>query len=404
MITDFETNKLYLSLLLKTEKYMPFWIELEKILIKYSIKTLFIEGTRDIWCRDYMPVQIDTINYSQFQYFPDYCIDYRNIKWLTIQEEMQYEKPFVIDVKYIDLIVDGGNIVKFKNKAIMTEKVFKENKKRDKKSVINMLKKALKVDELYFIPVQSFDYTGHADGMVRFYNENILLVNDYSRESDSWRKKLDVALKQTGLEIMPFPYVLYDDKVDGDYTAKGCYINFAQIGNLIIFPQFKVNEDDAALKRIKELYPSPDYYVEPIDASLIAKGGGVLNCLTWNIQKPIIEDAIDYLVPVYGDENKMLVIHKDDTEKQLRDTVCVQLYPIRKEIGGAWSKAKTLKHVEYFNTISSDKISYSKDILNKQFTIEQLSDILELLLTPSLEVLDELVEIPPRLKNSKPKY
>ena len=79
MITDFETNKLYLSSLLKTEKYLSFWTDLENILTNYRIKPEFIDSTIDIWCRDYMPVQIDTIDYVQFKYFPDYCIDYKNI-------------------------------------------------------------------------------------------------------------------------------------------------------------------------------------------------------------------------------------------------------------------------------------------------------------------------------------
>jgi hypothetical protein len=47
---------------------------------------------------------------------------------------MQYEKPHGINMKYIDLIVDGGNIVKSKKIAIMTKKVFKANKDRSEKA------------------------------------------------------------------------------------------------------------------------------------------------------------------------------------------------------------------------------------------------------------------------------
>ena len=46
---------------------------------------------------------------------------------MTIQNEIKYSKPLGSSTKRIDLIVDGGNIVKSKDKAIMTEKVFKEN-------------------------------------------------------------------------------------------------------------------------------------------------------------------------------------------------------------------------------------------------------------------------------------
>ena len=72
-------------------------------------------------------------------------------------------------------------------------------------------------------------------------------------------------------------------KVNKDYTADGCYINYAQIGDLIIFPQFGINKDAEALAKIQELYPEPDFDVEPIDSRIIAERGGILNCMTWNI-------------------------------------------------------------------------------------------------------------------------
>lgn len=403
MVIDKETNKVYFSSLIKTVKYESFWLNLKKILTKHNIQSEFIEGTRDLWCRDYMPVQIDIKEYAQFKYFPDYYLTHIYIKRLTIQDELRYDlRPADKTIKNVNLIIDGGNIVKTKNKAIMTNKVFKENDNREKESIIKMLKNALRIEELYFVPVQSFDLTGHSDGMVRFIDENTLMVNDYSKESPSWQKKMDNALKLTGLETIPFPYVPSTKKVDGEYTAKGCYINYAQIGNLILFPQFNINEDGTALKKIKQLFPEPDYYVETIDANLVAEEGGVLNCLTWNIYKPIIEDAIDYIVPVYGNENTMLVIHKDD-KRPFIDTLCIDLSPVHRGIGRAWSIQKTIKSVEPINGINVGEIDKSKALLKKHFSPEQLSDILELLLHPTKTVIDELIQIPPRLRNFKPK-
>lgn len=399
MITDFETNKVFLSALLKTNKYEYFWKELERILEKHSIKPEFIENTRDIWCRDYMPIQIGEREYVQFKYFPDYYANHKYIKRLTIQEELQYIKPD--NIKLIDLVVDGGNIVKSKNKAIMTEKVFKENKNRSRKSVVDTLLKALRIDELYFIPVQPYDLTGHADGMVRFYDENTLLVNKFVQETNSWCKKLEYALNKTRLNIIEFPYIPSDEEIEGEWTAKGCYINYAQIGNLIIFPQFNINEDGNALRRIMELFPEPEYHVEPIDATVVAKEGGVMNCLTWNTYKPIIHNAIDYLIPVYGDENSMLVIHKDDiTAKD--DALCVKLSPNIGEIGTAWSTQKMLKRLP-LNGIDEKDIFKARTILKEFFSSEQLSDILQALLSPTKNAMIELLEIPPRLKNYKPK-
>lgn len=400
MITDFETNKLYFSSRIKTEKYAPLWNELEKILSKYGYKPSFIEGTRDIWCRDYMPVQIDANKFSQFKYFPEYCVDHKHINLLTIQEEMQYKQPRQAQIRQIDLIVDGGNIVKSKNKVIMTEKVFAENKNREKKSVTAMLKKALNIDSIFFIPAQPYDYTGHADGMVRFFDESTLLLNDYSRESDSWQKKMVMALKQTGMNIVEFPYIMSDEKVDGDYTAKGCYINYAQIGNLVLFPQFGINEDGNALRRIKELYPEPQYHVEPINSNIIANGGGVLNCITWNIFEPIINNAIDELVPVYGDEKRMFVIYNGDYGVKLKDYVCVPISIKGSEVGDPWSLQKHLKFSHAIEPIVSEAdIIKAKNLLSENLSNEQLSDILEALLNPGKKVIEELMEAPARLKS-----
>ena len=118
MITDFETNKIYFSSLIKAGKNEPFWNKLEQILTKHNIKPSFIDCTRNIWCRDYMPIQLNEKDYVQFKYFPDYCLTHKEISKLTIQDEMVYDRPQGINVRHIDLVVDGGNIVKSNNKDI----------------------------------------------------------------------------------------------------------------------------------------------------------------------------------------------------------------------------------------------------------------------------------------------
>ncbi len=94
-------------------------------------------------------------------------------------------------------------------------------------------------------------------------------------------------IEKSGIKIIPFPDVQIDDKnKDGDYTAKGNYINFAQIGNYILFPQFDLKKEDSqALKKITEIYTDKDYKIIPVLSNEIANDGGVLNCITWNIKQ-----------------------------------------------------------------------------------------------------------------------
>lgn len=288
MITDSETNFVYFSDRIRTDKkYESFWNDLEPKLIENKIPYGFIENTKDIWCRDYMPVQIFDKDFVQFRYYPDYLVeDPKYHDRLTIQSEIGLIDEFKPIIS--DLVIDGGNIVRSKTSVVMTDKIFKENPKYKNEEIISELKTVLSVDHIFIIPMiaKSYDLSGHADGMVRFLDDNTLLVSDYSGYSVSFQKKMKTALDKTGLKIIPYPSENCEEKnQDSDYTAKGIYINFAQIGNNILFPMFGLpgEKDMEALRLTQSLYP--DCKVIPVNASDIAEGGGVLNCITWNIKK-----------------------------------------------------------------------------------------------------------------------
>jgi agmatine deiminase len=282
MITDKETNFVYFSSLIKeNEKYTPFWKRLVPILNENQIGYGFIENTRDIWCRDYMPIQKQTNEFIQFEYFPDYYLTPKHIAKLTIPAETRIIDKILSEKSKI--ILDGGNIIKSKKNIILTDKVFIENSNLDSNTVISSLKKELNVENVFIIPRAPYEMTGHADGMVRFINETDLLVADYSTESESWKRKMDNALEKTGLNVFSYPNELVNEKNEnGDYVARGVYINFAQIGNVILLPQFGLKTDLIALERTKELFS--DCQVLPINSNEIAVDGGVLNCITWNIR------------------------------------------------------------------------------------------------------------------------
>jgi agmatine deiminase len=110
MITDNQTNVVYFSSLIKSQ-FPLLWNNMESLLNERNIDYHFIENTRNIWCRDYMPIQVDEKHCVQFQYFPDYYLTPAQVKYLTIQEGMKYNLNLCI--RKVPLIVDGGNIVKF---------------------------------------------------------------------------------------------------------------------------------------------------------------------------------------------------------------------------------------------------------------------------------------------------
>ncbi len=68
---DNEGQTVYMSELLMS-RYPETCKNLIKILEKHHINYFFIKGTKDIWCRDYMPVQTESGKLIQFTYNPSY--------------------------------------------------------------------------------------------------------------------------------------------------------------------------------------------------------------------------------------------------------------------------------------------------------------------------------------------
>ncbi|MBF8963904.1 agmatine deiminase family protein [Pontibacter sp. FD36] len=284
MITDRDTNFVYFSSLIKERPALQsFWLYLGKALKKAGIPYGFIENTNDIWCRDYMPVQIAPKAFVQFTFYPSSCDNVKHRHTITNTSLVRLSSSLSGTTTQHPLLMDGGNVVRAANAVVMTEHIFKENKTLAKEEVLSQLKQALQVKQLYIIPSQPHDFTGHADGMVRFVDEHTLLVADYSQELDYWKTRYRNALQKTNLRLIDFPAVNSERKnKGGDYTAHGCYINFAWIGDVILFPQFDLPEDKEALKEVKRIFK--DCQVIPVDCADLAEESGVLNCATWNVR------------------------------------------------------------------------------------------------------------------------
>lgn len=60
------------------------------------------------------------------------------------------------------------------------------------------------------------------------------------------------------------------------------YINYLQMSGLVIVPTFNIVEDDEAINQLKEVFPNDK--ILSTDSSEIAKEGGILNCISWNIK------------------------------------------------------------------------------------------------------------------------
>lgn len=279
MIPDNQTNFLYLADTLP-KNYKNFFSQFEKVLTNCNINFQILPQTKDVWAVDYMPIQIDKDDFIQFVYNPNYLRNSK--KWSkTISDVDEICKAINLSPKKSNIIVDGGNVTRTTDKVIMCDKVFTENPIIKERDLIHELQTLFQVDKLIFIPTHPIDFTGHADGMVRFYDSNTVLINDYSKENIEFQLRIRLALHNAGLDYIEIPYNPYDNKKD--QHANGEYINFLQMQNAVIIPTFGIKEDEAVVKQFEQLFAGQT--VATVDSNDLAYNGGILNCITWNIYK-----------------------------------------------------------------------------------------------------------------------
>lgn len=280
MIKGIDTDTVFLSqLLLSDSRFTDTCKGLMAILTKHQIPFHFLSGAKDIWCRDYMPIQVTKDRFVQFRYEPSY---------LKPDPDHYTDPVFVceengIETEKSNIILDGGNVVSWSDKVIMTDRFFDENPDYvNKAKLVSDLENQLET-EVIIIPQVKMDYTGHADGMVRFVDATTLVGNHREFEYQYWTEKMNVLLKATGLDYIDIPFFEYHLKTY-PLNAIGCYVNFLEVKNLIVIPVFEV--DGNRDKEIKNIFKIifHDRVVETLNFNEVGYYGGLLNCVTWTVQ------------------------------------------------------------------------------------------------------------------------
>jgi agmatine deiminase len=227
-----------------------------------------------------MPVQLTSKRFVQLKYDPDYLKEYPHLRTEDGASLLDLTKG----CRRSNLVIDGGNIVCWDDAAILTEKIFKENPRVSLAELPRQLKTALKVDRLAIIPAEPGDRIGHSDGVLRFIDHDTVLVNDYAEIEPGYGRRLATTLARHGLKSIPFPYCPTDEPGTdpGIPSAIGCYINFLQTHDTICVPAFGLAADKYAAKILGEVFLG--YRVIKVRCRRLAKKGGVLNCVTWNVK------------------------------------------------------------------------------------------------------------------------
>lgn len=269
----------YMSELLKT-KFPQTCSRLVQILEKHNVKYNFLKGTKDIWCRDYLPIQTKSGKLIQFKYDPSYLKGNKELEE-TRSDVKKVCKDNNIKAQFSDINLDGGNVLICEDRAILSDRLFSENPNKSKEDLLNELKELLECNEIIIIPAlrsKEEDFTGHADGMVRFVNRNTLIGNRLADEYQYIQKGMKKVLDEYGMEYIDMPFFVTKDREHPD-SAIGIYINYLEVNNLIVMPIFGRDEDNVAYDIIQKTFPNK--IIERIDYNDVALEGGLLNCTTW---------------------------------------------------------------------------------------------------------------------------
>lgn len=293
LMHDRDTTEVYFSPWLKDEKYgfPEIYKQLTDLLIKIGVEPKVLKSTKDYWARDYMPIQLGRNEFLRYRYYPDYLVkskDPENKK--TISDVSKVLRGMGIPCRATKLIIDGGNMVPCGQYIVMTDKVFTENGRDKGDADFKALLESELGHPVIIIPwtmhgdfyAEDTDKYGHADGFIKWCGGNRVLMGNHGDEYPAEAAAIREKLESHGFEVTE---MRFNGRVSSPCTdLNWAYINFLQVGRNIIMPIFKIEEDEIAKQFIQDAFP--DCKIYQIEMTDIARKGGALHCISWNILPP----------------------------------------------------------------------------------------------------------------------
>lgn len=280
MISEKQTNFVYLSRVLASDSQLSsLWKSLKEIFDDQNVQYELLDNVETIQIKDSMPLQATETGFVAFASPSDFDegssvaqLSDKAIANLSLRPEQ------------CDVAFHARDIVVCDRKAVISDKSLFINNSKDKKQVTDELLRFLRLTEVSVVPLPRKGFHWQITDLLRLMNNNTLLVSDLTPIKRSWVKDFEKSLHETDKLLMPFPSAMRAESEQGDYqSTKGCYLNFVQIGSLIVFPQYGVPEDEPALKMVKKLYPYCKVF--SVDCNVLAERNLGLNAIMWNVKK-----------------------------------------------------------------------------------------------------------------------
>lgn len=276
VLSDSLTDTVFFSDLLP-KRCPVLYQSLEKNLKENYIDYRLLANTKDIWCRDYMPIQTNEKRFVFYKYHPDYLLQTAYNRKTITDVKMVGGVEFLrqdVEVIDLDLVIDGGNVVRCGDKIVMTNKVFIENKDKSHHEVQQLLEEAFQRD-IIFLPWDREEFMGHSDGIIHYIDDNRILITNYG-DFDENKAQQFIRILKKHFEVIPLKY-----NVKRRHKRSWAYINFLQIGRLVLVPQLGIPEDEQALEQIANAMSKCK--VIGVPSLETVRKNGALNCISWNV-------------------------------------------------------------------------------------------------------------------------
>ena len=239
-------------------------------LAAHDVPYALLDGTRDVWVRDFMPVRTDSGKQVSFRYEPSYL---KNDPDLRTDFRKDLAPQLGLPVTYSNINLDGGNVVFSPSGArvLVSDRVFSENQEYPSAALVHELSELLEA-EVIVLPSLKSDMTGHADGMTRFLDDRTVLCNR-PLSSCGFEQQVKRAVQDCGLDAVDFPFV-----PTGGISAVGCYLNYLETERVVFLPVFGIEQDAEAEISARQIFSKE---IVPVNIREIARQGGCLNCISW---------------------------------------------------------------------------------------------------------------------------
>ena len=157
----------------------------------------------------------------------------------------------------------------------MTAKVFEENPQWTPRDLIEYLTRAFGAD-IIFLPWDTNEIYGHTDGIVRFIDDDSVLMTNYAQFDPAMASRFRRILRAHFTNVHELSF-----RASKPHKYSWAYINWLQTEKVLILPKFNIPEDQEAYEQIARLMPNYKDRIEMVDATDLIRYEGCLNCASW---------------------------------------------------------------------------------------------------------------------------